>query len=192
MRSPTGPEASQAQAFIFLVRDQRLGTNVGSAQGPTATRPEASQAQTFTFLVRDLRLLVNVGSAQGPTGLGCVGSSIPITKSVWEWEKRALMAGGKVEKVKGSPKHEARALPGRNILPKVKGSTHSEEPLLVDSIMQKAGIKTTDVIVEIGPGTGNLTKKLLEADKMVEKLLVQWENALDIYLNLLVIEQILR
>ncbi|KAH0851895.1 LOW QUALITY PROTEIN: hypothetical protein HID58_094398, partial [Brassica napus] len=29
------PEASQAQAFTFLVRDQRLGANVGSAQGPT-------------------------------------------------------------------------------------------------------------------------------------------------------------
>ncbi|PPD70792.1 hypothetical protein GOBAR_DD32330 [Gossypium barbadense] len=32
---PTRPEASQAQAFTFLVRDQRLGANVGSAQGPT-------------------------------------------------------------------------------------------------------------------------------------------------------------
>ncbi|CAN4101499.1 unnamed protein product [Withania somnifera] len=32
---PTGPEASQAQAFTFLGRDQRLGVNVGSAQGPT-------------------------------------------------------------------------------------------------------------------------------------------------------------
>ncbi|MCD9637597.1 hypothetical protein HAX54_020973 [Datura stramonium] len=28
---PTGPEASQAQDFTFLVRDQRLGANVGSA-----------------------------------------------------------------------------------------------------------------------------------------------------------------
>ncbi|KAH0851991.1 LOW QUALITY PROTEIN: hypothetical protein HID58_094307, partial [Brassica napus] len=30
---PTGPRSSQAQAFTFL--DQRLGANVGSAQGPT-------------------------------------------------------------------------------------------------------------------------------------------------------------
>ena len=29
---PTGPEASQAQAFTFLVRDQRLGANIASAQ----------------------------------------------------------------------------------------------------------------------------------------------------------------
>ncbi|PZD72965.1 Photosystem II CP43 reaction center protein [Acaryochloris thomasi RCC1774] len=32
---PTGPEASQAQALTFLIRDQRLGANVASAQGPT-------------------------------------------------------------------------------------------------------------------------------------------------------------
>ncbi|PUZ60530.1 hypothetical protein GQ55_4G138100 [Panicum hallii var. hallii] len=32
---PTGPEASQVQTFTFLVRDQRLGANVGSVQRPT-------------------------------------------------------------------------------------------------------------------------------------------------------------
>ena len=33
---PTGPEASQAQGFTFLVRDQKLGIKVSSNQGPTA------------------------------------------------------------------------------------------------------------------------------------------------------------
>jgi photosystem II CP43 chlorophyll apoprotein len=32
---PTGPEASQAQTLTFIIRDQRLGANVGAAQGPT-------------------------------------------------------------------------------------------------------------------------------------------------------------
>ncbi|KAM3360714.1 hypothetical protein P3S68_015568 [Capsicum galapagoense] len=32
---PTGPEASEAQAFTFLVREQCLGANVGFGQGPT-------------------------------------------------------------------------------------------------------------------------------------------------------------
>ena len=32
---PTNAEASQAQAFVFLSRDQKLGANIGSAQGPT-------------------------------------------------------------------------------------------------------------------------------------------------------------
>ena len=33
---PTGPEASQAQGFTFLVGDQKLGIKVSSNQGPTA------------------------------------------------------------------------------------------------------------------------------------------------------------
>jgi len=33
---PTGPEASQAQGFTFLIRDQKLGIKVASSQGPTA------------------------------------------------------------------------------------------------------------------------------------------------------------
>jgi photosystem II CP43 chlorophyll apoprotein len=32
---PTAPESSQAQALTFLVRDQKLGANVVTAQGPT-------------------------------------------------------------------------------------------------------------------------------------------------------------
>ncbi len=32
---PTGPEASQSQAFTYLVRDQKLGANIGTSQGPT-------------------------------------------------------------------------------------------------------------------------------------------------------------
>jgi photosystem II CP43 chlorophyll apoprotein len=32
---PTNAEASQAQAMVFLARDQRLGANISSAQGPT-------------------------------------------------------------------------------------------------------------------------------------------------------------
>ncbi|KAL5058672.1 hypothetical protein RYX36_030276 [Vicia faba] len=50
---------------------------------------------------------------------------------------------------------------------KSKGQHILKNPLLVDSIVQKSGIKTTDVVLEIGPGTGNLTKKLLDAGKKV-------------------------
>jgi len=32
---PTNAEASQSQSFVFLVRDQKLGANVASSQGPT-------------------------------------------------------------------------------------------------------------------------------------------------------------
>jgi photosystem II CP43 chlorophyll apoprotein len=33
---PTGPEASQAQGFTFILRDQKLGISVESVQGPTS------------------------------------------------------------------------------------------------------------------------------------------------------------
>lgn len=42
-----------------------------------------------------------------------------------------------------------------------------KNPQIIDAIVQKAGIKSTDVVLEIGPGTGNLTAKLLELAKKV-------------------------
>eukprot|EP00695_Tsukubamonas_globosa_P002357 TRINITY_DN3487_c0_g1_i1.p1 TRINITY_DN3487_c0_g1~~TRINITY_DN3487_c0_g1_i1.p1 ORF type:complete len:250 (-),score=53.20 TRINITY_DN3487_c0_g1_i1:30-779(-) len=40
-------------------------------------------------------------------------------------------------------------------------------PLVIQSIVQKSGIRSTDTILEIGPGTGNLTVKLLDSGKKV-------------------------
>ena len=42
-----------------------------------------------------------------------------------------------------------------------------KNPLIVDSIVEKAGLKSTDIVLEIGPGTGNLTMKLLQKVKKV-------------------------
>ena len=44
---------------------------------------------------------------------------------------------------------------------------HFQNPMVVQSIVDKAGIKSSDVVMEIGPGTGNLTAKLLEKAKKV-------------------------
>ncbi|KAJ5079411.1 dimethyladenosine transferase-related [Anaeramoeba ignava] len=40
-------------------------------------------------------------------------------------------------------------------------------PLVIKSIIEKSQIKPTDIVLEIGPGTGNLTVKLLEKAKKV-------------------------
>ncbi|XP_021902449.1 ribosomal RNA small subunit methyltransferase [Carica papaya] len=78
------------------------------------------------------------------------------------------MAGGKIKKEKAkSNRAPANHYQGGISFHKSKGQHILKNPLLVDSIVQKAGIKSTDVILEIGPGTGNLTKKLLEAGKEV-------------------------
>ena len=42
-----------------------------------------------------------------------------------------------------------------------------KNPLVVQQIVEKSGIKPTDVILEIGPGTGNLTAQLLERGKKI-------------------------
>ena len=42
-----------------------------------------------------------------------------------------------------------------------------KNPLVLNAIVEKAAVKPTDVILEIGPGTGNLTEKLLQAAKKV-------------------------
>nr|KYP59438.1 putative dimethyladenosine transferase [Cajanus cajan] len=77
------------------------------------------------------------------------------------------MAGGKAKKEKGKPQQQHMPYQGGISFHKSKGQHILKNPLLVDSIVQKAGVKSTDVILEIGPGTGNLTKKLLEAGKKV-------------------------
>lgn len=83
------------------------------------------------------------------------------------------MAGGKIKKEKphrGGSGAAALANPhyqGGIPFHKSKGQHILKNPLLIDTIIEKSGIKSTDIILEIGPGTGNLTKKLLEAGKSV-------------------------
>mmetsp|Transcript_28212 Transcript_28212/g.41673 ORF Transcript_28212/g.41673 Transcript_28212/m.41673 type:complete len:328 (-) Transcript_28212:905-1888(-) len=47
------------------------------------------------------------------------------------------------------------------------GQHFLKNPAVVGSIVQKASIKPTDVVLEIGPGTGNMTVPLLKASKKV-------------------------
>lgn len=42
-----------------------------------------------------------------------------------------------------------------------------KNPLVIDSIIEKSIIRSTDTVLEIGPGTGNLTVKLLQKAKKV-------------------------
>jgi 18S rRNA (adenine1779-N6/adenine1780-N6)-dimethyltransferase len=72
------------------------------------------------------------------------------------------MAGGKIQKKRHGAAGGAR-LQGGIPFEKSKGQHILRNPALVDSIVAKAGLKPTDTVLEIGPGTGNLTKRLLEA-----------------------------
>ncbi|MQL78661.1 hypothetical protein Taro_011091 [Colocasia esculenta] len=79
------------------------------------------------------------------------------------------MAGGKVRKQHrgGGAGSGHQHYQGGVPFEKSKGQHILKNPMLVETIVQKSGIKPTDVVLEIGPGTGNLTKKLLEVAKSV-------------------------
>jgi 18S rRNA (adenine1779-N6/adenine1780-N6)-dimethyltransferase len=50
------------------------------------------------------------------------------------------------------------------------GQHFLKNPAVITSIIQKAGVKSTDVVLEIGPGTGNMTVPLLQQAKKVVAL----------------------
>lgn len=50
---------------------------------------------------------------------------------------------------------------------KSKGQHILKNPNVVRAIVDKAGVKPTDTVLEIGPGTGNLTNLLLQQAKKV-------------------------
>ncbi|KAL5641862.1 hypothetical protein ACJX0J_000434 [Zea mays] len=77
---PTGPEASQAQAFTFLVRDQRLGANVNIyMRSPTGEVIFGGETMRFW----DLRAPV-VRTSKGPNGLDLSR----LKKDIQPWQER--------------------------------------------------------------------------------------------------------
>ncbi|MCL7035961.1 hypothetical protein MKW94_028628 [Papaver nudicaule] len=75
---------------------------------------------------------------------------------------------------------------------KSKGQHILKNPVLVDAIVQKSGIKSMVIILEIGPGTGNLTKKLLEAGKSVVAVELDPRMVLELTLAITCIAYVVR
>jgi len=76
------------------------------------------------------------------------------------------VAGGAVRKKSHGGAEDRSAYQGIQFL-KSFGQHILKNPAIVNAIVDKAGVKSTDVVLEIGPGTGNLTTKLLDACKKV-------------------------
>lgn len=64
---------------------------------------------------------------------------------------------------------------------KLHGQHILRNPLVVNAIVAKAGVKSTDTVLEVGPGTGNLTVKLLEAGKKVVAYEVDSRMIVEVY-----------
>lgn len=61
-----------------------------------------------------------------------------------------------------APKHNNLITPNTGL-----GQHFLKNPAIIQAIIQKAAVKSTDVCLEIGPGTGNMTIPLLEKSKGV-------------------------
>lgn len=70
------------------------------------------------------------------------------------------------ERRKRTREHEQRCQQGIHF-EKDKGQHILKNPQIVTNMVEKAGLKPTDVVLEVGPGTGNMTVKLLEACQKV-------------------------
>lgn len=53
------------------------------------------------------------------------------------------------------------------LMNKARGQHFLENPEIIKSIVEKSAIRSTDVVLEIGPGNGNLTKLLLDKGQRV-------------------------
>jgi len=76
----------------------------------------------------------------------------------------------KEEKRKGKGKQDQGDDPKGHhgfVFNKMFGQHILRNPLVINAIVEKAALKSTDVVLEIGPGTGNLTEKLLQSAKKV-------------------------
>jgi 18S rRNA (adenine1779-N6/adenine1780-N6)-dimethyltransferase len=94
---------------------------------------------------------------------GVLGKSPP-AKARAETAAAGTAAGSKALRRGGAV---AGAKSNSTMFNKGHGQHILKNPLVVAAIVEKAGIKSTDVVIEIGPGTGNLTEKLLMAAKKV-------------------------
>ncbi|CAK9302764.1 unnamed protein product [Gordionus sp. m RMFG-2023] len=72
---------------------------------------------------------------------------------------------GKIKKSK--PKSKSTNINQGIFLNKQVGQHVLKNPLILQTIVDKAALKSTDIVLEVGPGTGNLTIKLLEQCKKV-------------------------
>ena len=77
------------------------------------------------------------------------------------------VAGGISKKLASSAGQKKTSMQGGIQFLKSYGQHILKNPMIVNSIIEKGGVKSTDVVLEIGPGTGNLTVKLAKAAKTV-------------------------
>ena len=93
---------------------------------------------------------------------------MPKSKKAHTSAQQAVSVAKPYSAVKKQPQQEKNTNGGNLIAPNTSIGQHFlKNPAVVASIIQKAGLKPTDVVLEIGPGTGNMTVPMLQKAKKV-------------------------
>jgi 18S rRNA (adenine1779-N6/adenine1780-N6)-dimethyltransferase len=106
----------------------------------------------------------------GPTSIAAGGPSILqqklkfATRQLQASQPGAQPTNAAREKKKKAAEDAAKS---SMVFNKGHGQHILKNPLVIKAIVEKAGIQPTDIVVEIGPGTGNLTEQLLMAARRV-------------------------
>lgn len=106
----------------------------------------------------------------GPTPIAAGGPSL-LTKKL-RFASKTVAAGqpgnaGQKEAKSKKKKAEEAAAKSSMVFNKGHGQHILNNPLVINAIVEKSGISPTDIVLEIGPGTGNLTERLLQVAKKV-------------------------
>ncbi|CUG90224.1 ribosomal RNA adenine dimethylase family protein, putative [Bodo saltans] len=109
-----------------------------------------------------------------PVPMGLISAEpLHTTKSKLKFSTKIVMPGQSVkiaDKSKDKKAKGAHGVDGQQsgmVFNKGHGQHILKNPLVISAIVEKSAIKSTDIVLEIGPGTGNLTEKLLLAAKKV-------------------------
>jgi len=77
------------------------------------------------------------------------------------------MSSGPMRREKGKKDRIERAKHHGFEFRKSEGQHILANPLVIEGIIKKADLRGTDTVLEIGPGTGNMTSKMLQVAKKV-------------------------
>lgn len=121
--------------------------------------------QSFSFLQALPSRFVHITVNQQPTLLP-LHTTMPKSRKNVKISSAASAASKPYQK-KGPSSSLAAA--GNNLISAntTIGQHFLKNPAVITAIVQKAGIKSTDVVLEIGPGTGNMTLPMLQSAKHV-------------------------
>jgi 18S rRNA (adenine1779-N6/adenine1780-N6)-dimethyltransferase len=147
-----------------------------SKKGRCGTNPSADNQQIFDVTVKNVSFSTEDGLwhtladeiSRDITNCSVYQSEMPKSNSK---RSSANITSAAARQPYAKPSSSAQSASCNLITPNTSLGQHFlKNPAVITSIIQKAGVKSTDVVLEIGPGTGNMTVPLLHQAKKVVAL----------------------